>query len=307
MMLRWDEKKYYNTINEILISLNYLKKIKRIDWLTRVVSTDDEAEVRLVAKIYFFDEILILRVTSDKVAKVKERIYFQKILHQRGFAVPKVFSISKTVLSEKLTVMSYLEEYIDGVILDKNDFFQFAELLGKLHKESRRLDCQLSVQRNHILYDTNRIEIEMRTSFQSGMVDSESLIKVIVKLMYETKTKMNLLKRYPVHGDYATNNLIKKDGKLFLVDFDWVGLGYLPEEAGESLAEITYSCFECCYWDDKIKDFLFIYKKTTCVSELELQLIKDVAVISLVIRILHMDLEEKKKFYLCSDFLKEYI
>ena len=286
----------------------YSEEVEQISWLTRIASIDDDGiEIRFVVKICSSNNVVVLRVNSGKHDWMRKQIDFQKLLRQRGIAVPVVFNMSEIVLTERLTVTVYLEEWIDGVKLSGADFYRYAAFLGKLHEESKHMNCSLSGERNHILYDTKRIEREMRTAFQTDSTKAEWLIQSMVTLMQETKTSMSKLKRYPVHGDYAASNLIKKDKELFLVDFELAGLGYLPEEAGEAFAEIVYSCLGCCRWNERLEEFLFAYKSNVCVSELELKLIQNVAIIALVIRTLHAKLEEKTKLFLCNDFLKKEI
>lgn len=305
-MLSWDEQTCYSLVNRMLEYLKYTEKIEKIKWLTRVASTDnDETEIQFVVKICSINNVVVLRISSNEQAQVKEQIDFQKQLHQSGVAVPEVFNIIEVALSERLIVTAYLEEFIDGIMLSKDDFYGYAAFLGKLHEQFKLMNYHLSRERNHLLYDTKRIMTEMRALLDADSTNKiEELIQRMIILMRKTKIKMSQLKRYPVHGDYATNNLIKKEKTLFLVDFELVGLGYLPEEVGEALAEIVCSCFCFCHWKEQLEQFLFVYKSNTRVSEKEIELMKDVAIIALVIRVLHTELEKKTKLFLCDDLLK---
>ena len=304
-MLSWDEKTCCDFVNHMLKYFKYIEDVEQISWLTRIASTDDDTEIRFVVKICSLNSVVVLRIYSDNTCRVREQINFQKLLHQRGIAVPDVFEMVEVRLTEQLNVTAYLEEWIDGIELSDDDFYKYADFLGKLHQESKKLNCSLPGERNHVLYDIQRFESEINTSFHTELTNAKGLIQSMATLMKKTKISMSKLKRYPVHGDYATSNLIKKDKELFLIDFESAGSGYLPEEAGEAFAEIAYSCFDCCNWIERLDEFLFVYKSNVCVSEMELDLIQDVAVIALVIRTLSAEIEEKTKLFLCNDFLKQ--
>ena len=306
MMWNWDEQACYDLVMMLLDQLSYSDEIGYISWLTRVASCDDdETEIRLVAKICSGDNISVLRVNSGERDQLRARIRYQELLHQSGASVPAVLNVTEAELPDRLTVTAYLEEWIEGIALSANDFIQYAALLGELHDYSRLLTGPFLVERNHLLYDTRQIATEMKNKLCTKSAESKRFTEIMTVLMTETKAGMERLKRYPVHGDYSTNNLIKKGESLFLIDFGRSGFGYLPEEAGEAFAEMACSFFNFYLWKERLDEFLSAYCSRIHISESELKLTRAVAAISSVIRVLHTEQDEKTMLLLCRDILNE--
>lgn len=306
MMWNWDEQACYDLVMMLLDQLSYSDEIGYISWLTRVASCDDdETELRLVAKICSGDNISVLRVNSGERDQLRARIRYQELLHQSGASVPAVLNVTEAELPDRLTVTAYLEEWIEGVALSSDDFIQYAALLGELHDYSRLLTGPFLVERNHLLYDTRQIATEMKNKLCTKSAESKRFTEIMTVLMTETKAGMERLKRYPVHGDYSTNNLIKKGESLFLIDFGRSGFGYLPEEAGEAFAEMACSFFDFYQWKERLDEFLSAYCSRIHISESELKLTRAVAAISSVIRVLHTEQDEKTIMLLCGDILNE--
>lgn len=302
----WDEKTCCGLVLHMLDRLAYPEAVEQITWLSRVASSDDhETELRLVVKVCSANNAMVLRIDSSANDHVLERIGFQIILHQKGLPVPAVWNVVEVALSEQLTVTAYLEEYIEGSTLSEDDFIRYVTLLGRLHDCSKHLTYAFSVKRNHLLYDTQRIAEEMKDRLCIDSAELERLIQFITALMLNTKEKMMQLRRHPVHGDYSTNNIIRNDDKLFLIDFGMSGYGYLPEEAGEAFAEIVCTFLHFHQWEKRLNEFLSAYCSMVSMSELEMELTRAVAKISMVIRVLHTDINGKTMLFLCRNILEE--
>lgn len=306
MILKWNDNTCRDLIMKMAKELDYSEHVEQIRWLTCVAYSDDnDTELRLVAKLCSAKKNVVMRVYSHGQSAVKEKILFQKILLNSGVCVPKILKVINVELTEQLSVTAYLEEWIDGLKPVDADYFKYTSLLGRYHAVIKNVKSPFSSKRDHILYDIDRIANEMRNKLCCNTTDIEALIVEIAALMNETQKLMLHLKRYPVHGDYSTDNIIRCGNSLFMIDFERSANGYLPEEAGEAFAEIMCSCFGFEGWKEQLKKFFDVYSDYAELSELERYLTESVARIALLIRVLQKESDVELRLMLCKSILNK--
>ena len=303
-MRSWTEERCNTLARRLLEQMGVHDPIRLLEWQTCVAAADEEdTELRMVAKVCTDAGKYALRVESDCRHIRREQIAFQCLLHQSWINVPELNQVCSSTLENQGTITASLEEWLEGVPLSAADLVEYAVLLGKLHACSKRIISPFNIQRNHLLYDTERMKLEMETRLPDSQV-RVNLIQAITTLMKNTQIQMKQQQRFPVHGDYATGNLIRHGDDLFMYDFGRSGNGYLPEEAGEAFAEMASSCFSFWEWDSHLEVFLAAYERYANADPSEIMLTRKASAIAMVIRILLSDQSAIQKKDSCSEILE---
>lgn len=286
----------------LLTCSNWNSEIK---WISRVASMDEfDTEVKFVAVVQNKDDFMVVRVTSEAEEILRNRIQFQERLRGTGIHTPipalNICSIRPNGMHWKNEVernginpgmnppvlCAYMEEWVEGVSVSGNDFYTYAKNLGRLHATAKKIGFGLMVERNHVLYDVQRFDSEIKNCDSCQQEKLLIIKKKTIELMIQLKEQMLKNKRYPVHGDYCGNNLIKRNGTLYLIDFERAGMGFLPEEAGEAFADAQENLLGSRHADMHLEEFLSIYGRFAETTENELLLTRCASVISLIIRTL---------------------
>ena len=303
-MQSWTEERCNTLIQRLLKLMGVHDPIRRLEWQTCVVGADEEdTELRMVAKVCTDVGNYALRVESDAGHIRLEQIAFQRLLHQSRINVPEVNQVYSGTLEDQGTITASLEEWLEGAPLSGADLVDYAVLLGRLHGCSKRILNPFNIRRDHILYDTERMKLEMESKLSDSPV-RVCLIQAITTLMKNTQKQMEKQQCFPVHGDYATGNMIRHGDALFLFDFGRSGNGYLPEEAGEAFAEMASSCFSFFEWGSHLEVFLAAYERYANADPSEIELTRKAAAIAMVIRILLSDQSAIQREKKCSEILE---
>src|SRR5271157_2192767 len=214
-------KRYFQKINPLKFGND--EKLIEIKNLGR-----GESNINFLIKTSKKKYITRFDITNDIQRFKQEYKILKKIEHLNISQKPLLIDISQRHFKESLMILSYIE----GKSLDKLDkkvyspyYNQLAKDLAKLHKQKLNFVNRFYSFEKRLIR-TNKIIRQLKKEIKH-LPEKETILELIK--IYNTNLKIKLKGYKPklsfCHGDVCLGNVLFRDKKFFLID--WEGAGDL--------------------------------------------------------------------------------
>jgi Ser/Thr protein kinase RdoA (MazF antagonist) len=258
----------------------------------------------------------VLKILSnekfEKMNKEKLPLYYyfirtnislevENYMYEHGINCPRIISNleNKLLTSSDCSVSFFIMDYIDGISynsknIEKNNLFLLGQETGKLHnkfdeiKNIDYLDKGLKLPKLDDLIENNNRKLN----------DLNLGTDIYKKLLLKERENLDLIKssdlfsKIPIgiiHGDYANDNIIFKDSKPYVIDFELIRENSYLQDVGRVLLSFCYENDNIDF--DKLNSFVKGYNNF---RKLEL---KDILLSFIVVWLNEFNLWTKKTYF----------
>lgn len=224
-----------NTIQKILYQYGIKEKILNI---VSLQESRNQGQIRLLFQISLSNySKLVCRISNEKgftKKLIEQQCCFSEKMRKNGIPVAKKYKASDNYCIENIyegyMCCVTLEDYA-GLDLQKvtlETFGQLGRLMGQMHAASEHDPSEIDYSVIGKAIKNLDAKFDRILANADPAVQKLSCIKKIGEkhdgLIHTLRNKLDQLPHGAVHGDLgAFNNLVHKDGKIFIIDFNLAG------------------------------------------------------------------------------------